>query len=463
MFSSLFSALLKRYDIKILVLVPKNILVSQTVEKIDANVTIYNAGLKQKDFSGDVIVGSVQSVAVAKDIPKFNLLIIDECHRANMKDGQHAKVYEKLKKINPKLKLLGYTATPFTADGYIYGDEKFWDKPIYEIGLTKLTNLGFLVPLLYKRTKNEIDLSQVKKTKEDYVISDLEKVILSDKGKVSKIVADMIEKSAQRKKVIILTTSIKHAELVHKLLPGSSIIHSKRKDREEQLKYFKAFGKYLVSVLIASEGFDFPPADCIAMMRPTRSPVLYMQAAGRVLRTHDGKNDALFLDYGKIVENLGEIYDLNIEEKKKKNDFKFCIHCDVMNKPDAKQCKSCGTVFMNQCEVCLEMKPYGEPCCVKQKRDMLKNLTEKAYEKKPIWRNITQMTVFNYTSKAGNDCYKIDYYGGVHKVHTEYLRKDKKWIVDQFKNKYGENFERVPKKIALLKEGKYAKIIEEVF
>lgn len=463
MFSSLFNELLKRYQLKILVLVPKNILVSQTVEKINGSVTIYNAGLKQKDFSGDVVVGSVQSVAAAKDIPKFNILVIDECHRANMVDGQHAKVYQRLLEQNDKLKAIGYTATPFNADGYIYNEDLFWNKPVFEIGLTKLTNLGYLVPLLYKRTENEIDISSVKKTKEDYVKQDLERVILSDKGKVGAMIEDMIEKSSARNKIIILTTSIKHAELVHSFLPSSNIIHSKRKDRDGQLDEFKKSGRYLVSVLIASEGFDFPPADCLAMMRPTRSPVLYMQAAGRVLRPSEGKDNALFLDYGNIVENLGEIYDLNIEDKNKKEDFKFCIECDVMNKADAKKCKSCSNIFMTQCEICFEIKPYGESCCEKQKRDLLKKLTEKSYEAKPIWRNVTQLLVLNHKSKAGNECYKIDFYSGVFKVHTEYVRKDLSWRVKQMKQRYGDNFERIPKKICLKKEGKYNRLIEEVF
>jgi superfamily II DNA or RNA helicase len=51
-----------------------------------------------------------------------------------------------------------------------------------------------------------------------------------------------------------------------------------------------------VTVMGNTEGFDAPSASCVVIARPTRSPALYVQMVGRVLRTFPGKVDALVLD-----------------------------------------------------------------------------------------------------------------------------------------------------------------------
>ena len=45
--------------------------------------------------------------------------------------------------------------------------------------------------------------------------------------------------------------------------------------------------------------------DLIAMLRPTMSPGLYVQMAGRGLRIADGKADCMVLDFAGVVIGVG--------------------------------------------------------------------------------------------------------------------------------------------------------------
>ncbi|MEQ5261452.1 DEAD/DEAH box helicase, partial [Morganella morganii] len=121
---------------------------------------IYAAGLQQKESSGKVIFGSVQSVArnLSQFNDSFSLLIIDECHRISLsKDSQYQQVIKQLQFVNPNLRVLGLTATPYRLPtGWIYqyhyhgmirGDEDcFFRDCIYELPLRYMISNHFLVP-----------------------------------------------------------------------------------------------------------------------------------------------------------------------------------------------------------------------------------------------------------------------------------------------------------------------------
>ena len=98
---------------------------------------IFAAGLQRKESHGKVVFGSVQSVARNLDQfrSEFSLLIVDECHRiSDDDDSQYQQIIGHLRQVNPQIRLLGLTATPFRlGKGWIYqfhyhgmvrGDEK---------------------------------------------------------------------------------------------------------------------------------------------------------------------------------------------------------------------------------------------------------------------------------------------------------------------------------------------------
>jgi DNA repair protein RadD len=148
---------------RVLVLAHVKELVAQNHAKYQAlglEADIFAAGLKRKESHGKVVFGSVQSVARNLDAfqGEFSLLIVDECHRiGDDEESQYQQILTHLTKVNPHLRLLGLTATPFRlGKGWIYqfhyhgmvrGDEKaLFRDCIYELPLRYMIKHGYLTP-----------------------------------------------------------------------------------------------------------------------------------------------------------------------------------------------------------------------------------------------------------------------------------------------------------------------------
>lgn len=106
----------------------------------------------------------------------------------------------------------------------------------------------------------------------------------------------------------------------------------------------------LVSIGTLTTGFDAPATDCIVLLRPTRSPVLYVQIAGRGMRIADGKKDCLWLDYTDTTETLGAVNRIKGRNKSRSNSgnttpIKYCDDCGNANPIHAAECVECGWQF----------------------------------------------------------------------------------------------------------------------
>lgn len=457
------------------IIVPKNLLILQTKEKLisfidESLIGIYCAEYG-KDIHKPIIISSVQSLVKATDMPNTKLMIIDECHWANMEeDRSHKTIYNRLLRLNKETRLLGMTATPIQHNQLMFGDDKFWDQPIYKKTIIEMTNDGYLCPMVLQSTLDKPDLSGIRTTGDDYNQKDLAEMFLSDSEKIDRQVEDALDKCTGREKVIWMCVSIKHAEAIHSRLDDATIIHSRLSNREEKIELFKTSKRHLVTVLIASEGFDYDRADCLVMMRPTRSIRLYLQAAGRVLRPHKDKKDALLLDYGNVVDSLGSIYHIKLSDIKPR--IKMCIHCGMYSNQDAAQCFNCGEAFKVMCKTCMEMKPYGETCCpISKEIDALKNLTLIAHSNNKI-EKVNRLEFREHVSKAGNLTLRIDYFKGLfNRVASEYY-PDWKFrnllfeVLDEYEHMTRDEFIKnhshkvpVPYAVKLEKNGKWWNIV----
>ena len=459
----LINELLKiKPDLKAFFIVPKNILIKQTVESFNYKVGIYNAGAGIKELHHPITIASVQSLANAKELPEANLIIFDECHRVKK---SHVDLYERFKALRPQCKLIGMTATDFDMK------KDFWSRKVFDIGMRELTDQNFLAPIVTQESKAKVDLTGVAIQGGDYNLKQLGERFTEDK--IKEQVGDLLIRSSERKHIIVMCTSIKHAEDVHALIDGSFILHSTlhKDEQKSQLDMWRLFGGYLISVLIASEGFDFEPTDCLALMRPTRSPTLYQQAVGRIARLSPNKKDGLFLDYGNVIENLGFVYDIR-KSNKGEIRHKVCSSCETANLPKAKVCINCNEEFVRLCGECLEMVTYGHACVAKKKGDALKNTTNKAYEAPNPWKVVSHINKVLHKSKKGTECLRVDYFDGIFNKHVSeyysfYSADFKMWVKTHTDVKeYKTPVEiakmdiklKAPKEILLVKDGKYWKI-----
>jgi DNA repair protein RadD len=91
--------------------------------------------------------------------------------------------------------------------------------------------------------------------------------------------------------------------------------------------------------------------DLGAMVRPTASPGLYLQQAGRLLRTEDGKKDACLLDFACNVFRHGLLTNVRGVSKSRKADEddgpkgRECPKCATISEPGSTSCAECGYVW----------------------------------------------------------------------------------------------------------------------
>ncbi|EJG1858443.1 DEAD/DEAH box helicase [Vibrio parahaemolyticus] len=286
---------------------------------------IFSAGLGRKETDQQVVFASVQSVVRNLDSFKnqFSLLVIDECHRVpDDKNSSYQKVITHLRELNPGIKVLGLTATPYRLGmGWIYQyhtrgqvrteESRFFRDCIFELPIRYLLDENFLTPArMMDAPVLSYDFSQLKPANTGrYKEAEMDMVIDKAKRATPQIVEQIIQYARERKGVMIFAATVRHAQEIHGLLPeGETAIvigDTPTPERDAIIQAFKNREiKYLVNVSVLTTGFDAPHVDLIAILRPTESVSLYQQIVGRGLRLWEGKNECLVLDYA------GNSYDL---------------------------------------------------------------------------------------------------------------------------------------------------------
>jgi DNA repair protein RadD len=350
-----------------------------------ADAGFYSASLKQKRMNNDVTFASIQSIYSKAN--EFNrapeLILVDECHLIPHKiQTRYRKFIDDCLKLNPNLRCIGFTGTPFRADSgrLDEGDNRLFDSVAYEIPMKYMFDEGFLCrPILPEGgVKTLIDVEGVKTRGGDYIQSELEKAV--DKAEITDpCVEEIIELGKDRKRWLVFTAGIDHCMHVYQAFIDRGIacdmITGKTPQKERKAiieRYNKGELTCLVNVAVLTTGFNSPPIDLLAFMRPTRSPVLYVQIIGRGLRpvyaagydlstkqgrldaiANSGKPNCLVLDFGQVVQALGAIDEVEIrkqyteEEKKqsKPQDKKICPSCGELCYIQQRTCHKCGYVF----------------------------------------------------------------------------------------------------------------------
>jgi superfamily II DNA or RNA helicase len=272
------------------------------------------------------------------------VLVTGNCHNYNEKF---------LESIEGKYKkLLGLTATPFRDDGFIYGEDKFWNEPCYEFDIKDSIDAGYLCG--YEAFATDKSYAAKKsKVKREFTQREVNEIVDEQSDKLEGIIKETLEIVNSRgiKKIAFLTASTKHADEVSLCLrlqnEENVVIHSKIKNANDIAEDWKTNDiRSSVSCMMISEGFDLPVLDCLVLLRPTRSTRLMIQVIGRALRLYEGKEHALVLDYAEVFDNVGTpimpIY--NFQGKKGDDDgekIKKCRECFFIFETGT-ICPSCG-------------------------------------------------------------------------------------------------------------------------
>jgi superfamily II DNA or RNA helicase len=247
-------------------------------------------------------VASILSL-VKMTYPKAGLVIIDEAHHAT------AETYQKIINHYQDSIILGVSATPQRSDGR--GFEDSFEKLIKGPSVTTLTEQNYLCPYkLYAYTKQRINTSSVRVQAGDYQSNQLADVVMQ-----SKVMADLVtswKKHAIGKQTVVFAVNVElsrqYAEDYN--AAGYRAEHidgsTPKNVREAIIRRFReGRTKILCNCNIFTEGFDVPEMQCVQIVRPTKSLILWLQMVGRSLRTFQGKSHAIILDHTDNSRRLG--------------------------------------------------------------------------------------------------------------------------------------------------------------
>ena len=207
---------------RILMLTKTKELVAQNYEKLklcwpEAPVGIYCDGLGQKDHFYPITFGSIGSVYKMAVLFGFiDFIIVDECHEISPDDDtMYRKFIAELMEINPNLKVIGLTATPYRMkQGKLTEGENalFTDVVVDATGLEAFNwffHEGYLVPPVPRPTTTEIDLSQVKISKGEY---ESKSATAAFAAKDEQMVLEMLELSKNRFSKLVFASGVEHCQ-----------------------------------------------------------------------------------------------------------------------------------------------------------------------------------------------------------------------------------------------------------
>lgn len=268
---------------------------------------------KQKDTDKAVIFASVATLGrneyLKEDFFKpdyFDYLVIDEFHHAV--NDQYQRIVNYFK---PQF-LLGLTATPERMDGKNIYEICDYNVP-YEIPLKEAINKGVLVPFHYYGIYDETDYSSLHLVKGRYDEKELNETYI---GNVKRY--DLIYKYYMKyrsKRALGFCCSRQHAEEMAKefckrgieavaVYSNADGVFSEDRDKAiEKLK--KQEIRVIFSVDMFNEGVDIASLDMVMFLRPTESPIVFLQQLGRGLRISKGKEYLNVLDFIGNYEKAG--------------------------------------------------------------------------------------------------------------------------------------------------------------
>ena len=356
-------AIQKWPETRILMLTHVKELIEQNANKMrqhwpEAPLGIYSAGMNQRDIGEPITFAGIQSVRNKADqIGHVDLVLIDECHLVSHKqEGGYRKLLDNLTRINPALRVIGLTATPYRmGHGYITDSPALFSAIIAPVSIEELIYKKHLAPLRSKLTAHALSVEGVHKRGGEYIESELQAAVDTEHNNIS-TVDEVIKLAGDRRSWLFFCAGVQHAHnvadaLIERGITAATIVGTTPKaERERIVSDFKAGKiKAITNANVLTTGFDHPDLDLIAMLRPTLSTGLYVQMAGRGMRPKSHTDHCLVLDFAGVVQTHGPITAVNPKKANGKNagqaPTKTCKSCDELNHISAKECVACGEPF----------------------------------------------------------------------------------------------------------------------
>lgn len=297
-------------------------------------------------------VCSAQTLEKRGTLPDTDLLIVDEAHQTRRQTVEFIK-------NNPKIKVVGLSATPFTK-----GLGKIYSNIISEVTTHELVSKGNLVPLRVYVGK-EIDMTGAKKVAGEW--SEKEAGVRGIKI-TGDVVSEWVKKTTEvfggPRKTIVFAAGVAHAaDLAQKFAEaGYNFVSLSYKDDDDfKTEVIKDFERPdteihgLIATDILTKGFDVSDVMIGVSARPfSKSFSSHVQQMGRVMRGHPGKEFALWLchsgNYLGFQDQWEDLYFNGVHEidegREKPRKERSAVE------KERATCPRCGTVWAGKSDTC---------------------------------------------------------------------------------------------------------------
>lgn len=310
-------------------------------------------------------VCSAQTLEKRGSFPGLKLLIVDEAHQTRKQTVEFIK-------SNPHVKVVGLSATPFTK-----GLWNIYSNVISSVTTQELVNIKRLVPLRVYVAK-EIDMDGAKKVAGEWAQDEVTTRGMQITGD---IVAEWVKKThevfGEPRKTVVFCAGVAHgADLAQKFAEaGYNFVSLSYKD-DDQFKQdaIAEFSKPnsaihgLIATDILTKGFDVSDVMIGVSARPfSKSLSSHIQQMGRVMRSHPGKEFALWLDhsgnYLRFRDDWDEVFEEGVkslddgrektkkEPTQKEKEAAKCPKCSHFWPSNSDTCPACGHVRMRRNDV----------------------------------------------------------------------------------------------------------------
>lgn len=410
-------------DTRVLMLTHVRELIQQNFAELiglwpDAPAGIYSAGLGRRDIGARILYAGIQSIhKKAYHVQQCDLVLVDEAHLIpRSSNTMYGRFLAQLREINPHLKIIGFTATPYRLDsGMLHeGDGAIFDAIAYDANVLDMIEQGYLCPVVPRETDAQLDTSGVGTRGGEFIAGELEAAV--DQEDLNRAVtAEIIKHGEDRGSWLIFCAGVRHAEHVAECVRDAGYScetvtgDTPKNERDRIIRDFKA-GKLraVTNANVLTTGFNAPGVDLIAMLRPTKSTGLYVQMIGRGTRIVSGKDNCLVLDFAGNTARHGPIDKVNPKKPGRgdgKAPTKTCPECKTIVFAGVRLCPECDHEFPAP-EPDLAVKPSSNAILSSQLR------TE--------WTPVSDVTYARHEKPGKPPSMRVEYLCGLN-AHREWI------------------------------------------
>lgn len=294
----------------------KLLFVAHRREILEQSISVFRQVLKDPSF-GELLVdgnlpgmwnhvfASIQSLNAKRlstiNASHFDFVVVDEFHH-----GAAPSYKLLMDHLLPK-EMIGLTATPERSDGTKVHDLYFDGEIATEVRLWDALDLELVAPFSYFGIGESTNFKNVAWANANgYDTRELSNLVTGNQVRDRLLLDEMQRKISDlgSMKALIFCVDINHADYMAKLLVDAGIraaaltSQSPGDERQQIMAAFRSGQlQALCSVDILNEGVDVPDVNVVIMLRPTASPIVFLQQLGRGLRRSPGKSEVLVLDF----------------------------------------------------------------------------------------------------------------------------------------------------------------------